>query len=253
MNSYILDAVRTPRGRGKAGKGAPLGRAPRRSSSRRSCPRSPTRNGFDSRAGRRRRRRRRVAGGRAGIEPRAQRGADLRLAARGERREPEPLLRLGRASGELRGDGRGLAVTRTWWWPVASRACRACRWARTAAASTATTRSCEKLSSGAAGHQRGPHRDARWLHTCRARRRSRSASPRRAREMAQEEARFAQARSSSVKRSGDGARWCSRCDEYPCAGTRPSRPSASSRPRSWSMGRMAAVGPERARRSISSR
>ena len=129
---FILDAVRTPRGRGKAGKGALSGVHPQellaQALNRLAAARRP-------RARRRRGRRRRLRhpGQRAGREHRAQRRARGRLAGRGDRRDAEPLLRLGRAGGQLRGDGRHVAASRSSSSAAASRACRASRWAPTAA------------------------------------------------------------------------------------------------------------------------
>ena len=130
--SYILDAVRTPRGRGKAGKGA-LSQIHPQELLAQVLTALPARGALDpkdvddvivgcvSQVERARR------------EHRAQRRARRRLAERGLGRHAQPLLRLGPAGGELRRDGRGGGRSTTSSSPAASRACRACRWAPTAA------------------------------------------------------------------------------------------------------------------------
>ena len=133
--AYILDAVRTPRGRGKAGKGALSRHPPAGAPGADAEPRSPTRSGLDQQDVED------VVVGcvsqveRAGRQHRAQRGARGRLARRGHRRHAEPLLRLGRCR-PCNFAAMGVMLGRAWISSsaAASRACRACRWAPTAAA-----------------------------------------------------------------------------------------------------------------------
>ena len=145
--SYIIDAVRTPRGRGKAGKG----RAVRHPSAgaagagaRTRCASAPastraTSTTWSSAASRR-------SASRAPTSP-ATPCSPPAGPTRYHRRDAQPLLRLGPAGGELRRDGRRLGRAWISWWRAASRACRACPWAPTAAARTATTAPARDASS----------------------------------------------------------------------------------------------------------
>ena len=175
---YILDAVRTPRGRGKAGKGALSGIHPQEllaqvlNAPRRSAPAST--GDVDDVD-----RRLRLAGRRAGREHRAQRGARGRLARRGHGRDAQPLLRLGPAGGAT---SRAMGVV-----SGAHGARRRRRRREHVARADGLGRRRHRRQQrapararlpGAAGHQRRPHRHARGLLARGRRRRSRCARSR---------------------------------------------------------------------------
>ena len=144
---FILDAVRTPRGRGKAGKGALSGIHPQELLAQalnrlaKGTGDRPARDVDDVIVG--------------CVSQVGEQGANIArnavLAAGwpygGQPGDRQPLLRLGPAGGQLRAPWASGSARRTSWSPAASRACRACRWAPTAAASTATTCTCASASS----------------------------------------------------------------------------------------------------------
>ena len=142
--AWIIDAVRTPRGKGKKDTGALSGIHPQEllaqclnalAGAHRLRP--------ERRRGRGRRLRHR--GRRAGrAASRATRCSHAGWPDDAERRHAQPLLRLGPAGGELRRDGRDGRPAGPRRSAAASSRCRACRWAPTAAASTATTRAASR-------------------------------------------------------------------------------------------------------------
>ena len=214
--AWIIDAVRTPRGKGKKDdRGARAASHPAGAAGAMSERALAARNGFDPSD---------VEDVVAGcVSQVGDQGACIArnavLAARWpqdrDRRHAEPLLRLGPAGRELRRDGRDGG-------PAGPRHRRRrrvdvarCRWAPTAAGSTATTRDLRRAASdGAAGHLGGSDRHARGLQRARTSTPSRpraSAPPQRpARE------RFAKSARSGARR---GARWCSTATSIPRADT----------------------------------
>ena len=162
--AYILDAARTPRGKGKPGKGALSGIHPQELLAQTLEPPRAEPAGIDTHD---------VddvvmgcvsAGRRAGREHRAQRRARRRLALEVDGRHAQPLLRLGPAGGQLRGDGR----------PVRRAAARRRRRRREHVARADGLRRrrhrrqqpapAPEALPGAAGHQRRPDRHPRRLH-----------------------------------------------------------------------------------------
>ena len=139
-NAYVLDAVRTPRGRGKAGKGALSGIHPQELLAQ-ALEGLAERTGIDradvddvvvgcvSQAGEQG----------ANIARNAVLAAGWPIEVTGV--SAQPLLRLRPPGGQFRRHGRHVRHPGAWSSPAASRACRACRWAPTAAASTAATSS----------------------------------------------------------------------------------------------------------------